>query len=152
MGAGKADKSAVPRLDDFDNKGTLLKANRVEVPTFDIIPTLVQSQFDNMESRLKAHEISTTGSLDELRALAGGKADKSSVPTRDELQEVRVEVSQKAEMSDVLASLEQQISKKADQAGLTQISTRLDHKADLKWTQDSIRSLSDILLPVARAV
>jgi hypothetical protein len=151
----KADKSAVPCIEDFDNKGTLLKANRIEIPTFDQIPQLVQSQFDVLEMRLKTQENGFMGNLGELKVIIDRKADKESLLSQDELREIRQDISQrlkKDDIGDITASLEGELKKKADLMAIETLRVRLDHKADLKWTQDSIRSLSDILLPVARAV
>jgi hypothetical protein len=139
--ATKADKGTMPLLDDFDNKGILLKVNRIEVPTFEQVPALVQTEFDAVGSKLKAHEISISANIDELKALISGRAEKSAVPTREDMEDLSKELSKACTDAE-----EKLMTKVAD------ICRRLDHKADLKWTQDSIRSLSDILLPVARAV
>lgn len=161
---GKVDRGTVPCLDDFDSKGILLKANRTEVPTFDQVPALVQSQFDIVDSRMRNEQMTVVSRLDEVKAAFAARAEVQT----DNLLELRAELEQKVQRSELpdlslveekltnveekLTNVEGQLSQKVDTKSFFSLSARLDHKADLKWVQDSIRGLSDILLPVARTV
>lgn len=155
--ASKIDRGVVPSIEDFDDKGILMKTNRVEVPTFDQVTMLMQSQNEEMESKTKCVQVRLAGDVDELRQAISGKAEKDSTVSVEQFQEISGDVrkmdgeiqklrSSMDDVSGVPGTLEKTIQV------VEALKSKVDLKADEKLTQDQIRGINQILLPVARAV
>jgi hypothetical protein len=164
--AGKLDRGNVPCIDDFDNKGILMKTNRVEVPTFDKVNLLMQSQTEEMEQTTKKMQVRLGRDVDELRQAIAGKAEKGLTASAEQVQDI----------SDSLNKVDKDLQKLRSSVGDTGTKDATEHekmlgklleavemlkkvKADEKSTQEQFRGVKEqvqginqILLPVARAV
>lgn len=155
--AGKIDRGVVPSVEDFDDKGILMKSNRVEVPTFDQVTLLMQSQTEEMESKTKCIQVRLGGDVDELRQAIAGKAEKDLTISSEQAQEITSDVKKiesdllklRSAMSDV-SGVPDVLAKTVE--AVEMLKAKVELKADDKSTQEQIRGINQILLPVARTV
>jgi len=152
----KADKASVPSFDDFDDKGMLRKAERIEVPTLQVIPAMVQASVEVLEAKLLNEVASVKTALVEHQAMIVGATEAlSQKAEKENLHDLASKLNSKADqdmlqvLSDILANVTStELSSINDQltrlrAIAESLSSRIDAKADTEWAQSSIKGLVD---------
>jgi hypothetical protein len=153
----KADKHAVALLQDFDSKGILTSASKMEVPTVDIVAKLLGEKFDIIQDQLTKRSVGLGNQLSQ-------KADMNSAASKQELGQLRCDVAKLVNFEDMILKNTESLANQLGQLrcdvemisknseSLENLGAQLAQKADEKWTKDQILGINQILLPVARAV
>jgi len=119
----------------------------------------MQSQTEEMDSKTKFIQVRLGRDVDELREAIAGKAEKDSTASAEQVQDI----------CDSLTKVDKDLQKLRSSVGdgggeripeqqrmleklLEAVEMLKKQKADEKSTQEQIRGINQILLPVARAV